>query len=173
MNPLDWTHPTTEIREAGRHFERQAGAAELAMMASELGLLECSGLAARYEVRPLPGARFRVAGRVIAELVQSCVVTLEPVPQSLDEQLDVTFCPAGDIPAPSAQEREILSEPDIEPYSDGRIEVGRVIFELLASAIDPYPRRQGATFDWDDAAAGSRATEPSPFAVLAKLRKEK
>ena len=47
--------------------------------------------------------------------------------------------------------------------------VGRVVFETLASAIDLYPRKDGAAFDW-------RAPEPdkagvvSPFAALAKLK---
>ncbi len=172
---LDWVHLTTELPEAGRRVERVATPGECAAVAKDLGLAGCSRLVVTYHVRPLPGGRYRVEGRIGADIEQPCVVTLEPVAQTIDEPIDVTFSPDGDRREDTSSEREILSEPDIEPLADGRIEVGRVAFELLAAAIDPYPRRPGAELDPNHPAVrvegqGLGTGEASPFAVLAKLK---
>ena len=37
----------------------------------------------------------RVEGRVTAEIVQACVVSLEPVAQTIDEAVDVRLVEAG------------------------------------------------------------------------------
>ena len=42
------------------------------------------------------------------------------------------------------------SVPDVEPIEHGTIEVGRVVFETLSAALDPYPRKSGATLEWQD-----------------------
>lgn len=175
MTALDWVHLTTEIPESGRRFERRATEAERAAVAKELELAGCPRLDVSYQVRALHNGRYRVEGRIDADVVQSCVVTLEPVAQRIDEAFDVTFDPRGEEERPVSSEREILSEPDVEPLADGRIEIGRVAFELVASALDPYPRKPGADLEQiaphvvasgnDD---GDKA--PNPFAVLAKLK---
>lgn len=171
MTPFDWVHLVTDIAESGRRVERSATAAECAAVASELGLAACRRVDVRYQLRPLPGGRYRLEGRLGAEVEQACVVTLEPMPQIIDEALDVTFSPGAEIREDTSSEREILSEPDIEPLADGRIEAGRVVFELLASAIDPYPRRDGAEFAWSDPVVETPGAK-SPFAALAKLKEK-
>lgn len=175
MTALDWVHQTTDIPESGRRFERAATDAERAAIARDLDLVGCTTLTVTYQIRALSGGRYRVEGRIAADVVQSCVVTLEPVAGRIDEPFDVTFSPDADEQRAGSSEREILSEPDVEPLSDGRLEVGRVAYELLASALDPYPRKPGVDFAQiaphavlpgnDDA-----ADAPNPFAVLAKLK---
>lgn len=167
---LDWVHGATEIPEGGRRFERTATAAERVAVAAELDVLGCRKLTADYKVRPMPGGRYRVEGRVAAEVDQACVVTLEPVTQAIDETFDVTFWPKQQMPEGPTSEREILSEPEIEPMSDGRIEAGRIVFETLAAALDPYPRRPEAEFDWKDPKDAGDASPSSPFAVLKTLK---
>ncbi len=175
MTALDWVHLTTEIPEAARRFERVATEQERAGIVEALELDGCPRLVVTYQIRSLSGGRYRVEGRIKADAIQSCVVTLDPVPQSIDEPFDVTFSPDGDEQRAGSSEREILSEPDVEPLADGRLEVGRVVFELLASALDPYPRKPGVDFEQiapqflGENEAGAAAT-PSPFAVLAKLK---
>lgn len=174
MTALDWVHLTTEIPETGRRFVHTATEAERARVAGELDLAGCPRLEVTVQIRPRPGGRYRAEGRINANVVQSCVVTLDPVAQTIDEPFDVTFSPDGDERREVSSEREILSEPDVEPLADGRLEVGRVAFELLASALDPYPRKPGA--DLAQVAPPSvlggdeSAAAPNPFAVLAKLK---
>ena len=62
----------------------------------------------------------------------------------------------------------MLDAPEVEKFEHGIIPAGRIIFETLAASLDPYPRREGVEFNWQD----PQATEPekaSPFAVLSKL----
>ena len=94
------------------------------------------------------------------------------VAAAVDEPFEVTFCPAEAMPAAPSSEREILSEPEIEPLRDGRIEVGRVVFETLAAALDPYPRRADAAFEWTDPRDAGGAEKASPFAVLRSLKRD-
>ena len=51
------------------------------------------------------------------------------------------------MPEPSGGAVDMHDEPDLEPIVAGRIEVGRVVFECLAGAIDLFPRKPGVTFE--------------------------
>ncbi len=52
-----------------------------------------------------------------------------------------------------------------------RIDVGRIVYETLSAGLDPYPRKEGAEFDWADPKTGV-ADSANPFAVLKKLKGE-
>jgi len=54
----------------------------------------------------------------------------------------------------------------------GQIAVGRVVFESLAAAIDPFPRKPGATLDLQQSPSADAADDKpaNPFAVLANLK---
>jgi uncharacterized metal-binding protein YceD (DUF177 family) len=55
-------------------------------------LLEVENLEARLLVAPWKRNGVRVSGRVEADVVQACVVTLEPVRNHIDEEIDSCFC---------------------------------------------------------------------------------
>ena len=74
-------------------------------------------------------------------------MTLEPVDSTIEEVFDVTFWPEEDMPAPRGGEVDLDEEADPEPIVGGQIDVGRVVFECLAAAVDPFPRRPDATLD--------------------------
>ena len=65
-----------------------------------------------------------------------------------------------------------MKEPDPEPIVAGQIDVGRVVFECLAAAIDPFPRKPDAALDRSTSAAadGGAGKPESPFAVLANVK---
>ena len=112
--------------------------------------------------------RAQVAGRVSARISQICVVTLERFESDVAEDVELTFAEernAERLP-PEEIERRMIDPPD--EIVDGRIDLGAVMSEFLALALDPYPRRPGADFEpvVDDRA------EVSPFAALGKLRRD-
>ena len=76
-------------------------------------------------------------------MVQTCVVTLDPVTTRIDQPVRRTWLP--DAAPPRA---EIVVAPDeddeIEPLGD-RIDLGLVAIEALALALPAYPRKPGAT----------------------------
>jgi hypothetical protein len=59
-----------------------------------------------------------------------------------------------------------------EAVVDGRIDLGPVIYESLATALDPYPKREGVSFDWSQGAEEEAGqAETGPFAALAALKR--
>lgn len=169
---LAWSYATQDIPERGLADERRASAGELAAVARALDLLACNSLAAAFTIMPTVDGRYHLAGRLRADIVQACVVTLDPVDNAIDEPFDVTFWPEEQMPAPAGGALDIDEEPDPEPIAAGQIAVGRVVFEHLAAAIDPFPRKPDAALD-RRSAAGAEGASPasgSPFAVLASIK---
>lgn len=168
--PLDWSYRTAEIPEAGLRQTRAATEAECAQVAAGLELVSCEGIEAEFALRGLGEGRYRLAGKVVARLTQSCVVTLDPVEQVAEGTFDVEFWPPGELPQSGAEEEvEALSAAEIEPIEHGRIDVGRIVYETLSAAVDPYPRKAGAKFAGEEA-GGPLGGESGPFAALKKLK---
>ena len=152
----------------------EANAAERAKLAQRFSLLALDGLSAELTLRPLEGGAVRVSGRLEADVTQACVISLEPVPARIVETFSAVFG------APEASLREVtleMAEDDPpEPIEGGRIDLGELVAQHLALAIDPYPRAFGASLDEGPAREGeetlaNRAEEAAnrPFAALAKL----
>ena len=85
--------------------------------------------------------------------MQSCVVTLEPVPAHIDEEIAATFLPEESKLGREGfgQGGEILIDVDgpdsPETFSGDRIDVGALAEEYFGLAIDPYPRKKGVALD--------------------------
>ena len=143
--------------------------AECEAAAAALELLGCAKLELTYDLRPMTGQRFRLKTGLTADVVQASIVSLEPVPARIDETADSELSPDGRPPAGAAEgEVDILNAPVVETYSDGRIDLGRIAFELLSLSLNPYPRKDGEALPAEG--IGDTA-EVSPFAALAALRK--
>jgi hypothetical protein len=169
--PIAWTHDTHEIPERGLEVERAATAEERAALATALEIVACERLETRYVIQPLANGQYLATGSVEADVVQSCVVTLEPVTGRIVEWLEVEFWPPHELPEPATVEFDVLATTDREPIEGGTIPIGRVLYEHVAAGLDPYPRKEGAVFRWRDREAPPVAEQPdSPFAVLGKLR---
>jgi hypothetical protein len=111
-----------------------------------------------------------VTGRVRAEIVQQCVVTLEPMGAVIDEAVETIFVPDGSPLARGevADGELFLSAdgPDGPETFDGQsIDAGALAEEFFALGIDPYPRKPGAALPGNDAGDA----EASPFATLRNL----
>jgi uncharacterized metal-binding protein YceD (DUF177 family) len=103
--------------------------------------------------------------------VQACVVTLEPVRAQLSEDFTVAF---GAV-RPAAEGEVIIGldeEDPAEELTDGRIDLGEVVAQQLAVALDPYPRAPGADdrFAQSDQEESAAKGGNTPFAALAGLR---
>ncbi|WP_426957607.1 YceD family protein [Muricoccus radiodurans] len=148
----------------GRTERLEATEAERAALAERLGLLGLDSLTAEIALKPAPGGTLRARGVLRAELSQACVVTLEPVPQRVEEQIDWRILPPGEEPSDELEEgpEEIESEPD------GSVDLGEEVAQGLSLALDPYPRAPDAVLPEE---AGDPGTA-SPFAALGRLRRE-
>jgi hypothetical protein len=147
----------------------EASPAERAALAKRYGLPEIGRLTASFVLRPAGRGGVRVAGAVHAELIQTCVVSLEPFAATLDEPIDVRFAPrveegAARRGASRGQIETIFVDADDppDPIVDGRIDLGALAAEFMALGLDPYPRSPGAAF----ASLVEAETPDSPFEAL-------
>ena len=168
--PLDWSYRTTEIPEAGLREHRTATEAERAKVAAELEIVSCERLVSDFAIRAIGHGSYRLSGKVTAQLTQDCVVTLDPIAQSVEGSFDVQFSPTGKLPESGEAEIEALSASEIEPIEHGLIDAGRIVFETLSASVDPYPRKPGAEFKSVEPEDIAAATETGPFAALKKLK---
>lgn len=171
---LPWSFPilVAQLPEAGLHQVLEASAAQRDLMAESAGVLRITHAAASLDVTPELEGRVRVTGRVRAQLVQACVVTLDPVDNVVDEVIEAEFAPPSQIPvtAKSVQKDEgedavIADVP--EPIINGTIDLGRLALEYLVLGIDPYPRKPGVVFE---APVVLEDPEDHPFAALKALK---
>jgi Large ribosomal RNA subunit accumulation protein YceD len=173
-NTDPWRVPVVvlQIPQSGLHREFEADLAERGAMAEIAGLREIMSASASFDVVPKDGGRVHVTGRVVARIGQTCVVTLDPIENDIDETVDLMFAPPEKIPDLSdlveeaeKSEAEIPDPP--EPIIDGVIDLGRVATDALFLAVDPYPRKPGAVFDH---MMEAKDPEDHPFAALRALR---
>jgi uncharacterized metal-binding protein YceD (DUF177 family) len=108
-----------------------------------------------------------VRGRVSATVRQTCVVTLEPVENEIDEPVDLTFMPRQDGGDAHGREEELGPRDPPEALVNGTVDLGAIAAEFLILGIDPYPRKAGAVF----ASPPTGDTSDHPFAALAALKK--
>lgn len=145
----------------GRTEMLEATEAERAALARRFGILGIERLQARLRLIPEPDGAVRAEARLEATVTQECVVTLDPVPQEIAEAFAFRLLPAGREPADGPDDLdEIESENDVA-------DLGEVVAEQLALALDPYPRAPGAELppEATEEAAGA-------FAALAALRRK-
>jgi uncharacterized metal-binding protein YceD (DUF177 family) len=159
-----------QLRDLERfEFDIAPNPAEAAALARLLGAQALRKLRFAGRLTPLPGGGWRLEAELGASVVQTCVVTLEPVTTRIDQPVRRSFLPA---PAAAA---ELVIEPDeddeIEPLGD-RIDLGLVATEALALALPAYPRKPGVALGAASAGRGGEPDEPAqkPFAALAALR---
>jgi uncharacterized metal-binding protein YceD (DUF177 family) len=172
-----WRAPVTvaQIPETGLHRDLEASAREREAMAEVAGVREILSAHASFDVTPKSGGRAQVTGRVRARVGQTCVVTLDPVENDIDEEIDLIFAPPEQVRQLSdlieeGQDGEDVEVPDPpEPILNGIIDLGRLATDALFLAIDPYPRKPGAVFEEQ-----VEAPDPGdhPFAALKALQEK-
>lgn len=148
--------------------------AEKDNVARLLDLVRLDALTMDYRLRQGAGGRIRLSGRLKAQLAQTCVVSLEPLEAVIDVPVETEFWPA-DLIEELEKKSEDTGQADVLdwPYAmtDGTIDLGPILYETLATSLDPYPKRPGASFHWSQEGSEPEPRESGPFAALAKLKK--
>jgi hypothetical protein len=97
---------------------------------------------------------------------------LEPVPEVIREDVSLEFWPEPLLDREDfhSEDDDILESDPPEPIVNGRVDLGHLAAEIFASAINPYPRKDGVEFDWSDPNAAENEAASRPFAALARLK---
>lgn len=177
--PDPWRSPVivAQIPDTGLHRKLEASAAERQAMAELAGVREVLSAEADLDVVPKSGGRIQVTGLVRGRIGQICVVTLDPIENEIEEEVDLIFAPEAEVRkmADLIEEGqddeappEVIDPP--EAIVGGIIDLGRIATDALFLAIDPYPRKEGVVFEAEVTALDP---EDHPFAALKALQGKK
>lgn len=167
--PLQLSTNLARLGQAGDEIQFSASPEERAGLAKLASVLEVSAFAARIQLKKLSPTRFLVSYELDADLVQACVVSLEPVSAHIEKQFrrELHFTPNLRRPV----EGEVTLSPEDE---EGPEEIESLHYDLAGPlveefllAIDPYPRAPGVAFTPPE---GADEKPESPFAVLKGLK---
>lgn len=150
-----------------------ASDAECVALAERFGWLGLADVAAELRIERDGADLFVLTGRLKAQVTRKCVVTLEPVTERVEEAVHQRFerVAAWDV-LPREREVDMAMEPDdVEPLVGPVLDVGEVVAESLALALDPYPRSVEADAVAREAGVVSEGDVGSAaFAELGRLK---
>lgn len=170
------------VSEAGLEKRLAASEPARAALVRRLGVIDLPRFSATFRLAPRRGGRaYLLDAHLSAEVVQSCVVSLEPVAEEIEEDLRILFdrdmTPDPEMMGPPQEglfEGEVT---DFEPLDGGEIDIGEILCQFLALALDPYPRRPGLEANLPRESAGEeerpQASRKNPFSSLSNMLEHK
>ncbi|WP_127142715.1 YceD family protein [Pelagibacterium montanilacus] len=165
---LDKVTPTGRTETIGTDEQQRE------LLARRYGVTKVGAFSARVTLTRFRGG-YRAQGVVEGWVVQPCVVTAEPVTQDISEPIDRVFLPGAPPSEDVSSGAEVfvnLERDDLPDYFEGdEIDLGELVMEVFAMAVDLYPRLPGAELPGE--VLGDDPAELSPFAVLKNLRDDK
>ncbi len=172
--------PVSDLRNGAEQHDGKATEAEREVIRERFGLYALDALS--WQVQSMPWrAGLRLSGRIRANVTQECVVTLEPMPATIDEPFDRGFLPLERLygEEKAGSEHEIVADSELgeipEPLTDP-FDLLEVITEELGIALDPYPRKEGVEeavySSIPKGAVPIKEADIKPFASLADLKKK-
>lgn len=173
---------TINSENGGATFEHEADEAERDALAARFGLVGLPAFRFTATLKPTrTGNGFRLKGVIVADVVQRCVVTLEPVAASLEETFEILLFDEADCGLRAGD-----IEDDYETFAGDIIDLGEIASVELALRLDPYPRVPSAIGDksgpggeyaesHDHNVVDKDTENPTyrPFAGLAALRRNR
>ena len=167
-----WRVPVAaeEIPDVGQRFDLVADEPVRTAVAKVAGLRDLPRFEAHFDVTRRGAGGLHLMGKISATVGQTCVVTLEPLDNEVEETVDLLFEPSLPV-----SETDGRAEPrprdvkldDPEPLVGGVVDLGALATEFLILGLDPYPRKPGAIFE----APQEGRPDDGPFAPLAHLAK--
>jgi len=161
-----------DLAEGEARIVLEPDAAQRAAIAAWTGLAGLEALTVRVLLVSLGEGHYRYEGSLAANVVQQCVVTLEPVRNTIARDFQRRYRVVGRTRAPkgaampAADDGEDGEAP--EEVRGRKLDLAAPVVEELSLGIDPYPRAEGAVFE----ASGEPGTRAdNPFAVLKSLKK--
>jgi hypothetical protein len=167
--PWSVTVRVDEVPESGRRVTLEASEETRAALARPAAVDAVEQLTAHFDLT-WRGQALHVAGEVRATVRQTCVVSLEPVVNTIDEVVEVDFAPPREAEKRRSEEIEVDPGAGEEPERliGNSVDLGLLATEFLILGVDPYPRKPDAAFE----APASAEPGAHPFAALAAWSKK-
>jgi uncharacterized metal-binding protein YceD (DUF177 family) len=142
----------------------QAAADERERLAARFDLVALDRLTATVTLRRQPGEIVLLEADFEAAFEQNCVITLEPVSDTVLGSFSLLYGPAKE---PGTELEPGPDDPVFEALTGDVIDIGEAVAQELSLALPEFPRYPDATID----AAAAADPVDSAFAALARLRK--
>ncbi|AWW73714.1 DNA-binding protein [Erythrobacter sp. KY5] len=155
----------------------EADAGERAALATRFGLPGIDTLSAKVSLEQRPGA-IRATGRLHAAIRQTCAISGEDFPATIDEPVDLRFVEEGAPDPAHDEDGEIeieLKADDCDEidYSGDAFDLGEAVAQTLGLAIDPYAEGPAADDIRRKAGIVAEGEQDGPLAAaLAALKKD-
>ena len=155
-SPVSFIANVARLPQKGLPVVIEADERQRAALAAEYELLSVERYRAELLVAPWKRNGVKIDGRVEADITQACIVTLDPVAAHIDEPVEALFLPEQSKLGREGFEGggEIVLDADgpdsPETFSGDTIDVGALAEQFFGLAIDPYPRKSGASLDAGD-----------------------
>jgi uncharacterized metal-binding protein YceD (DUF177 family) len=159
----EFSRPVPLTRLGSQPFRQEiiANDAERAALAKRFALISLDGLEATVELALERGGTILLSAEFSAEFAQECVVSLDPVADSVQASFSLRYGPPEAEP-----ETESDEEPAFELLTGDAIDIGEAVAQEFSLSLPPFPRAP-------DAAIGESPPEPAddgPFAALARRK---
>ncbi len=149
---------------------------ECVAIAQEYGLQAVNALSGDLQVSHWHRDGFTIGGTIRADIQQQCVISLEPISQTMETEFSAKLVPEGSklalpesvIDGEMMLNYEADDPPDI--FIGRQIDLWEILLEHFALAIDPFPRALGVVMDEISDETPDETPQPSPFAVLESLK---
>ena len=137
MREAEFSRPVdaTRLGTGEALYEIAATQAERAALARRFDLMSLDRFDAKVTLRRVAGGVVRLTASLAADLVQTDILSLEPLPSHVEDNFTLLFGPTADDAATLDPNTEL-----VEPLDDGHIDIGEAVAPQLSLAIDPYPR---------------------------------
>lgn len=172
--PLERFFDLPSLSLAGAEIAIAASGDDLPQLAKWIDVDSVERFEAVVKLKKLSQTRFSYSAEFKADVVQACVVTLEPVKSHIERQFARELHLASgkaarfDIPPDFDGTLPVSADEAPEEITNPRYDLAGPLLEELVLSIDPYPRCEGAAF----AEPETPADKPeNPFAVLKTLAK--
>lgn len=164
------------VPDRGTELAIKPSQSERAAIAEWLGIEGIDALTALVQLTHKGQDRYLYEASFEAEIVQACVITLDPVRSHISGSFRRIF---RLLPKSAARRRKAVVEPPVvldlfggdedepELLESPVVDLAAALLEELTLALDPYPKSPGASFEATPLAA---VPVESPFAVLEKLK---
>lgn len=153
--------PLARLGTAPFRQEIAATAEECAALARRFELIALDRLDASVTLERRPGETVLLSARFEAAFAQPCVISLDPVPDTLAAEFTLLYGPPEAAPDGADAEGD---GPAYEPLDGDAIDIGEAVAQEFSLALPQFPRAADAAIE-----TGPDPERDSPFARLRRL----
>jgi uncharacterized metal-binding protein YceD (DUF177 family) len=147
-----------------------------AQLAQELNAQSIKKLRFEGKLSPRGKKGWTLTAKIGATVVQSCIVTLEPITTRIDSDVIRHFVPETLTDQPSEGSETEMTEDENTDILQDEIDLNEIMSEALDLVIPSYPRKEDANLDAaqfsEPGVSPLQEEDLKPFAGLAALREK-